>query len=68
MTALAMEFVHAEDLAARVRRGAVPVDETLAIARQVAEALDAAHTAGIVHRELEPAKVPAFGVGVARWR
>ena len=55
--ALAMEFVAGEDLATRLTRGPVPLEEALAIARQVAEALDAAHTAGIVHRDLKPANV-----------
>jgi serine/threonine protein kinase len=49
-TALVMEFVDGDDLAARLTRGPMPVDESLVIARQVAEALDAAHSAGIVHR------------------
>ena len=55
--ALVMELVEGEDLAARIARGAVPFDEALAIARQIAEALDAAHDAGIIHRDLKPANI-----------
>jgi Tol biopolymer transport system component/tRNA A-37 threonylcarbamoyl transferase component Bud32 len=54
---LAMELVPGEDLAERLKRGPVPVDEALAIATQVAEALEAAHEKGIVHRDLKPANV-----------
>jgi hypothetical protein len=55
--ALVMEFVDGEDLAERLRRGAIPVDEALPIARQIAEALEAAHERGIVHRDLKPANI-----------
>jgi Tol biopolymer transport system component len=54
---LAMELVEGEDLAERLKRGKVPVDEAVAIARQVAEALEEAHEKGIVHRDLKPANV-----------
>jgi serine/threonine-protein kinase len=54
---LAMELVEGEDLAARLKRGAVPVEEALEIARQIAEALEEAHEKGIVHRDLKPANV-----------
>jgi eukaryotic-like serine/threonine-protein kinase len=54
---LAMELVEGEDLAERLKRGAVPVDEALAIAKQIAEALEEAHEKGIVHRDLKPANV-----------
>jgi hypothetical protein len=54
---LAMELVPGEDLAERLRRGPVPVDEAIAIARQMAEALEEAHERGIVHRDLKPANV-----------
>src|SRR5687768_6151256 len=54
---LVMEFVDGEDLAERVRRGAIPLDDAIPIARQIAEALEAAHEAGIVHRDLKPANI-----------
>ena len=55
--ALALELVEGEDLAKRLRRGPVAVDEALAIAKQIAEGLEAAHEKGIVHRDLKPDNV-----------
>ena len=52
-----LEYVDGEDLAERLRRGAIPLDEALAIARQIAEGLEAAHDKGIVHRDLKPANI-----------
>ena len=63
---LAMELVEGEDLAERLKRGAVPVDEALAIARQIAEALEEAHEHGIVHRDLKPANVKLTEDGKAK--
>ncbi len=60
---LAMEFVAGEDLAERLKRGPIPVDEAIAIARQVAEALEEAHEKGIVHRDLKPANLKAAADG-----
>ena len=55
---LVMELVSGETLAERVKReGAVPIEEALAIARQIAEALEAAHEKNIIHRDLKPANV-----------
>src|SRR5512144_776555 len=54
---IAMELVEGEDLAGRLKHGALPADEAIAIARQIAEALEAAHEKGIVHRDLKPANV-----------
>jgi serine/threonine-protein kinase len=54
---LAMELVPGEDLAERLKGGAIPVDEALGIAKQIAEALEEAHEHGIVHRDLKPANV-----------
>ena len=55
--ALVMEFVDGEDLAHRIERGPIPLDEALPIAKQIAEALEAAHEAGIIHRDLKPANI-----------
>jgi serine/threonine protein kinase len=54
---LVLEFVEGETLADRIARGPLPLDETLAIAGQIAEALEAAHEKGIVHRDLKPANI-----------
>src|SRR5260370_20187925 len=50
--ALAMELVEGEDLAQRIARGAIPIDEALPIAKQIAEALEAAHEQSIINRDL----------------
>jgi eukaryotic-like serine/threonine-protein kinase len=55
--ALVMEFVDGEDLSQRLTRGAIPVPEALAIAHQIAAALEAAHERGVVHRDLKPANI-----------
>jgi Tol biopolymer transport system component len=56
-TALVMELVEGDDLSQRIARGAIPVDEALPIAKQIAEALEAAHEQGIIHRDLKPANI-----------
>ena len=57
VTALVLELVEGEDLAQRIARGVIPLDEALPIARQIAAALEAAHEQGIIHRDLKPANV-----------
>ena len=54
---LAMELVQGEDLAQRLQRGAMPMEEAIGAAKQVAEALEAAHENGVVHRDLKPANI-----------
>src|SRR5262245_3558116 len=55
--ALAMEMVEGEELTQKIASGRIPLDEAISIARQIAEALEAAHEKGIVHRDLKPANV-----------
>ena len=55
--ALVLELVEGPTLADRIAKGPIPVDEALPIARQIAEALEAAHEAGVIHRDLKPANI-----------
>jgi len=57
VTALILELVEGEDLSQRIARGLMPIDEALPIAKQIAEALAAAHEQGIIHRDLKPANI-----------
>src|SRR5215472_11158713 len=54
---LVLELVDGESLDKRIARGPIPVDDALGIARQIAEALEAAHEKGIIHRDLKPANI-----------
>jgi serine/threonine protein kinase len=62
LSALVLELVEGPTLAERLARGAMPVADSLSIARQIAEALEAAHDKGIVHRDLKPANVVLQGL------
>ena len=55
--ALVLEYVPGPTLQDRIAKGPIPLDEALPIARQIAEALEAAHEQGIIHRDLKPANV-----------
>src|SRR5499426_3625021 len=64
--ALVMELVDGETLADRIARGAMPLDEALPIAKQIADALEAAHEQGIIHRDLKPANIKVRGDGTVK--
>ncbi len=64
--ALVLELVEGQTLAERIARGALPIAEALTIARQIADALDAAHEKGIVHRDLKPANIKITPEGVVK--
>jgi Tol biopolymer transport system component len=64
--ALVLEMVDGPTLADRIDRGAIPTDEALPIARQIAQALEAAHAQGIVHRDLKPANVKVRDDGAVK--
>jgi serine/threonine protein kinase len=57
VTALVLELVEGPTLADRIAQGPIPLDEALPIAKQIAEALEAAHEHGIIHRDLKPANI-----------
>ena len=65
-TVLVMELVAGPTLADRIAHGAIPVEEALPIAKQIAEALESAHEQGIVHRDLKPANVKLRGDGTVK--
>src|SRR5438105_15761708 len=65
-TALVMELVEGPTLADRIAQGAIPVDEALPIAKQIAEAIEAAHVRGIIHRDLKPANIKVRADGVVK--
>jgi serine/threonine protein kinase len=66
MHALVMELVEGEELSQRIARGAVPLDEALPIAKQLAEALEGAHEQGIIHRDLKPANIKVRADGTVK--
>lgn len=63
VTALVMELIEGQTLAERLEQGALPVNEAMGIAMQIAEALEAAHQRNIVHRDLKPANVKLTSQG-----
>jgi serine/threonine protein kinase/Tol biopolymer transport system component len=65
-TALVMELVEGEDLSQRIARGAIPLNEALPIATQIAEALETAHEQGIIHRDLKPANIKVRDDGTVK--
>jgi len=66
VTALVLELVEGEDLTQRIARGPLPLDEALPIARQIAEALEAAHDHGVIHRDLKPANIKLRADGTVK--
>src|SRR5687767_8995491 len=64
--ALVMELVEGDDLAHRIAQGAMPIEDALPIARQIAEALEAAHEAGVIHRDLKPANIKVRADGTVK--
>jgi serine/threonine-protein kinase len=64
--ALVMELVEGDDLSQRIALGALPLDDVLPIARQIAAALEAAHERGIVHRDLKPANIKVTSDGTVK--
>ena len=64
--ALVLELVEGPTLADRIKQGPIPLDEALPIAKQIAEALEAAHEAGVIHRDLKPANVKVKADGTVK--
>jgi serine/threonine protein kinase len=64
--AIVMELVEGPTLADRIAEGPVPLDEVLRVAKQIAEALEAAHEQGIVHRDLKPANIKVKADGTVK--
>jgi eukaryotic-like serine/threonine-protein kinase len=66
LTALVMEFVEGEDLSEIIARGAIPLADALPMAKQIADALEAAHERGIIHRDLKPANIKLRADGTVK--
>ena len=64
--AIVLEFVEGDTLADRIARGPVPLDEAIGLARQMAEALEAAHDRGVIHRDLKPANIKVRSDGTVK--
>ncbi len=64
--ALVLELVEGPTLADRISKGPIPLDEALPIAKQIAEALEAAHEAGVIHRDLKPANIKVRDDGMVK--
>ena len=64
--ALVLELVEGPTLEDRIAQGPIPVDEALPIAKQIAEALEAAHEAGVIHRDLKPANIKVKDDGTVK--
>ena len=64
--ALVLELVEGPTLADRIKQGPIPVDEALPIAKQIAEALEAAHEHGVIHRDLKPANIKVKDDGTVK--
>src|SRR2546426_11790296 len=66
IAAIVMGLVEGDDLSQRIARGAIPIDEALPIAKQIAYALEAAHEQGIIHRDLKPANIKVRADGTVK--
>jgi len=64
--ALVLEYIDGPTLADRITQGPIPLDEALPIAKQIAEALEAAHEAGVIHRDLKPANIKVRDDGTVK--
>ena len=64
--ALVLELIEGPTLADRIKQGPIPVDEALPIAKQIAEALEAAHEQGVIHRDLKPANIKVKDDGTVK--
>ena len=64
--ALVLELIEGPTLADRIKQGPIPLDEALPIAKQIAEALEAAHEAGVIHRDLKPANIKVRDDGTVK--